>query len=206
MNQEPPTNQFRCPEGEDGLKVLEHMNDHHVPLWEFVLSKMPSSVDGCIVDVGCGGGGFLLKMYSKYPYAMYHGVDISDTCLGKTREMCADMVSEGSLELHRSSVESMPFGDGTVDVVTANETYFFWPDLDAALKEISRILSEGGLLMVSNEMAISDSNRAEVQRSSEEYGTRIIDDEVLLRKMSEVGLDGRVYRQGDWAVYKARKV
>ena len=54
--------QFRNPQGVEGRKVLESMNDHHVPLWDFCLSKLPKSIDGAVLDVGCGGGGFLRRL------------------------------------------------------------------------------------------------------------------------------------------------
>ena len=67
--------QFRNPNGDEGRKVLESMNDHHVPLWEFCLSKLPRSMDGAVLDVGCGGGGFLRRLSDRYPFAMLFGVD-----------------------------------------------------------------------------------------------------------------------------------
>ena len=65
--------QFRNPRGDDGRKVLESMNDHHVPLWDFCLSKLPKSMDGAVLDVGCGGGGFLRRLSERYPFAMLFG-------------------------------------------------------------------------------------------------------------------------------------
>lgn len=41
------------------------------------------------------------------------------------------------------SVEKMPFKDGMLDLATAFETVFFWPDPKENFKEVNRILKDG---------------------------------------------------------------
>ena len=45
----------------------------------------------------------------------------------------------------------MPFSDDLFDLVTAVETYYFWPDLVSNLKEIRRVLKPGGTVVLINE-------------------------------------------------------
>ena len=45
----------------------------------------------------------------------------------------------------------LPFEDDTFDLATAVETVYFWPDLQAGLKEIKRVLKPGGQLAIFNE-------------------------------------------------------
>ena len=52
----------------------------------------------------------------------------------------------------RAAVEKTGFKDDFFDLVTAIETYYFWPNLVAAFQEIKRILKKGGYLLIVSEM------------------------------------------------------
>lgn len=199
--------QYRNPVGEDGRTVLEGMNKHHEPIWEWCISHMPDGADGSVLDIGCGGGGLISRLSERYPYAMMFGVDISQESLDMTARVNQDLVTGGGLELHLCSVDSMPFVDGSMDIVTAVETYFFWPDLDAALEEIHRVMSPGGLLFIGSEMQLRDDNEADMARASELYGTRLVRDERMLQAMEDVGFDARAVRKDgtDMVVYIGRR-
>lgn len=122
MAEENLRSQCRKPIGEDGRKVLARMNEHHVPLWEFCIERLPASIYGCILDVGCGGGGFLARLSARYPDAGFAGVDISEDSIAVTREMNAGLVDSGRLDLQLASVDDLPFGDGSFAMVTAIRT------------------------------------------------------------------------------------
>lgn len=189
MSDENLATQFRRPEGEDGRKVLESMNDHHVPLWTFCLDRLPGSMDGAVLDVGCGGGGFLSRLSERYPYAMLFGADVSEEALGMTAEVNADLCEAGGLELHLASVDSLPFADGSFDMVTAMETYFFWPDLEAGIREIARVLSPGGVIAVGSELRYGDGDDGRVDEMCQRYGMRIVPDWEILGIMDSAGID-----------------
>ena len=52
----------------------------------------------------------------------------------------------------------LPFDDEKFDVVTAVETYYFWPDKLEGLKEINRTLKHGGKILLIFEMLKTDDN------------------------------------------------
>ena len=56
------------------------------------------------------------------------------------------------VEITEGSVEKTDFKDSLFNLVTAIETYYFWPDLPTAFREIKRILKTGGLLLIVSEM------------------------------------------------------
>ena len=181
--------QFRDPVGEDGRTVLERMNEHHVPLWTFCLEHLPRSIDGSVLDVGCGGGGFLSRLSGRYPYAMLFGVDISEEALTMTAEVNRDVVDGGGLELRRASVDDLPFDDGSFDMVTAMETYFFWPDLEEGLREVARVLSPGGVLAIGSELRFGSGDDDRVREMCQTYGMAIVPDEEIIGILDSVGID-----------------
>ena len=193
--------QCRRPTGELGRMVLDGMNSHHVPLWNEALSRMPEDADS-VLDIGCGGGGFLRRLRGKYPGAMLHGIDISEDAVAMTSETNA---GDERLELRVTFVESLPFGDGSFDIVTAMETYFFWPDAEQGLREASRVLAPGGTLAVASEVGLGGDDEEEVLRICGEYGMTLLPDGEILRIMNDAGLDAEVFRTEPGAVYIGRK-
>jgi SAM-dependent methyltransferase len=55
-------------------------------------------------------------------------------------ELCA----EGRLSLVTADVADLPLRDALVDAIITTNTIYFWPDLSAALGELSRVLAPGG--------------------------------------------------------------
>ena len=55
-------------------------------------------------------------------------------------------------------MSELPFPSGSFDLVTAVETYYFWPDKLHDLTEIRRVLRSGGKLLLVFEMLKSEEN------------------------------------------------
>ncbi len=197
--------QFSKPLGVAGRAVMEQMNEHHVPLWNEALARMPKAMDGSVLDVGCGGGGFLRKLSERYPYAMLFGIDLSEDAVQMTSEVDSDLMESGSLELAMGSAESLPYEDGAFDMATAIETYFFWPDLEKGLSELSRVLSPGGILMIASELRLGGDDEAEVLEKCGEYGMRLLSDEEMLETMDRCGLDAECFIVGPGVLYRGVK-
>lgn len=92
-----------------------------------------------ILDAGCGTGGLGRKLESV---GKVRGVDFSNEALKFARKR--------GLAVRKGSVESLPFGDGTFDVVTSIDViYHKWVknDMDA-LTEIRRVLKRRGFLIL----------------------------------------------------------
>ena len=62
------------------------------------------------------------------------------------------LIDEDRVEVIEESVEKTIFSDDFLDLVTAIETYYFWPSFSDASKEIRRLLKNSGNLLFVNEM------------------------------------------------------
>jgi len=91
-----------------------------------------------ILDVGCGTGANLLLL-SKYGDA--EGVDISEDALAFCRERGLDKVRLGA-------AETLPYEDGTFDLVTALDVVEHLDDDLAGLTELWRVLRPGGRVLL----------------------------------------------------------
>lgn len=147
---------FRLPVDNDtGKKTLASMNKNHRKGNNWALSTLKSIVDarpgfttGTILDVGCGGGQFLADVHTTWPHAALIGIDHSPAAIRTTLETNAQLVASGTLRAYQATADSTQLDDHSVDIVTACETIYFWPDVDAALQEMRRILRPGGIFMV----------------------------------------------------------
>ena len=82
---------------------------------------------------------------------MVYGLDYSKVACEKSRLLNEDAICEGRCEIIQGSVSDMPFDGDTFDIVTGFETVYFWPDFVNDLKEVRRILKDGGKLFIANE-------------------------------------------------------
>ncbi len=144
--------QYRCPTGEDGKKVAESMNRGHEPLTLWGLSHLTIKPNWAILDVGCGGGKTLNRLAQLAPKGKIYGIDHSPDMVKFSKEVNHELIAQNRVEITHGTAEQIPFPDDSFDLVTAIETYYFWNNFPAALKEIQRVLKPGGWLLLVNEM------------------------------------------------------
>ncbi len=93
-----------------------------------------------LLDLGCGTG-FILDLAHDL-FEAIDGIDATQAMLDRVD------LSPGNIRLHRGVVESLPFDDGTFDVVTAYSFLDHLEDPYAVLSEARRVLKRGGQLYV----------------------------------------------------------
>lgn len=144
--------QYRCPKGQLGRLVATRMNRHHEKLTLWGLTKVTIGSDSVILDVGCGGGKTIGKLARMAPQGKVFGIDYSADMVDFSNEVNKTLITQNRVEIIEESVEKMSFKDNFFDLVTAFETYYFWTDFPAAMKEIKRVLKPGGKLLLVNEL------------------------------------------------------
>jgi len=142
--------QGRKPQGFLGRLIARAMNVGHARVRRWGLGHVPSESYVAVLDVGCGGGGALRDMASYFPSAKLFGVDYSQDMVFLAKKVNMNQVEKGRIEVSQGSVSFLPFADNTFDLVTAFESYYFWPDLHHDLQEIKRVLKPGGTLLLVN--------------------------------------------------------
>ena len=144
--------QYRCPTGVEGRKVAASMNIHHSSLTDWGLNKVKIYSDFRILDVGCGGGKTLTKLAKLAPQGKVFGIDCSKDMVDYSLEVNRDLVTQERVSIVAGVVDKTGFPDNYFDLVTAVETYYFWPNLQSAFQEMFRILKPNGQLLIINEM------------------------------------------------------
>ena len=143
-------NQFGNPKGLVGRMMLSGMNMGHTPMakWGFAQFEVPETA--IVVDIGCGGGYNVKRLLELCPKGHVFGVDISEESVKKSIAVNKNAVGK-RCDIVQASVEALPFDDRVLDLATAFETVYFWPDIAENFKEVRRVLADGGRFVVVND-------------------------------------------------------
>lgn len=183
-----PGAEFRCPYGEKGRDALAHMNDHHAPLTDWALGLLPDIAPSDILDIGCGGGMCIGKLHTRYPHARLHGADISEESVKAT---AANNRGIWNLDIRNASVSDLPFGEGVFQLITAVETYFFWPDLANDIRAAAGHLASGGVMLIVSEMYPKPDLSEHDRDCIRDYRMNIVENDAMVSMMGAAGMDVR---------------
>ena len=146
---------FSNPKGLIGKIMLTTMNWGHSPMAKWGFSQFDVAKNADAVDIGCGGGYNVKRLLKACPEGHVFGVDISEESIKKSISVNKKEIGK-RCRITQGSVEKLPFKDNMMDLATAFETVYFWPDLTENFKEVKRILKEGGQFAVINDPGDSD--------------------------------------------------
>jgi ubiquinone/menaquinone biosynthesis C-methylase UbiE len=101
-----------------------------------------------ILDVGCGGGKTVSRLAALATEGKTYGIDYSEASVAASRRTNRTSIAAGRVEILSGSVSHLPFPDQMFDLVTAVETQYYWPDLNADMREVLRVLKPGAALVI----------------------------------------------------------
>jgi SAM-dependent methyltransferase len=110
--------------------------------WEWIERHLPDRNDLTVLDIGCGNGALLQALAPRITRGA--GVDESAAILERARIRNAE---NPGLEFHRIDSPSLPFPDGTFDVVISLMS-FRYLDWDPLLKDVKRVTKPGGRFLI----------------------------------------------------------
>jgi SAM-dependent methyltransferase len=118
-----------------------------------------------VLDLGSGAGtDSLVASQMVGNEGSITGVDMTPEMLAKARAAASTM-NVANVEFVEGEVESLPFEDGTFDVVISNGVIDLVPDKDAVFSEIYRVLVPGGRIQVADvtiQNAVSEEGRRKI--------------------------------------------
>lgn len=155
------------PVGDAGVEMLARMNASHGPVTEWGLSHISVPEDAAVLDIGCGGGATLHRLAARAPRGVITGIDYSEVSVACSTDFNRADVESGRMKVLQASVEAMPFADESFDIITTVESFYFWPDQAANLREVHRVLKPGGTFLLIAEIhengALPESDRENVR-------------------------------------------
>lgn len=185
---------FRKPKDNFGGRfMLKSMNKGHEKLASWGRSYLEIKKEYTVLDLGCGGGRnieyFLTKANKVY------GIDHSETSVKMASEINKEAIESGRCQISVGDVRSLPFENGSIDIITAFETIYFWDDIEECFKEIYRLLKNGGQFLICNE--VSSMDRRDVRILAHKIEMQVYTPDDLTKMLTNIGfccdyhLDGK---------------
>ncbi|WP_172677024.1 class I SAM-dependent methyltransferase, partial [Aestuariivita boseongensis] len=134
---------FQLAEGAAAAYEQQKVRAIFRPLAEATLASIDVSDADVVLDVACGTG-IVSRVLRECvsPKTAITGIDLNEGMIATARSITSD--APGAFRWHIGNVTDMPFRDGSFTVAICQQGFQFFPDEDAALREIRRVLQPGG--------------------------------------------------------------
>lgn len=193
----------RKPVGLGGKLLAKGMNSGtHAKLAVWGLRHLSIAPDAKILDAGCGGGANVKRLLEAAPKGQGTGLDYSDVSVEETEKVNRTAIREGRCRVVQGDVSSLPFEDDSLDLVTAFETVYFWPDIEQTFAGIRRVLKPDGVFFICNESNGHDKEALKYSKIID--GMTLYDADQLTDLLKEAGFrDVVIDINGVWLCVKA---
>ncbi len=108
-----------------------------------LLKLIDAKYNAKIIDLACGTGDVSFMLFDKFPQSEIIGADLSEGMLAVAKHKAAKRGIK-DIEFVKADILDMPFDDTRFDVSTMVFGLRNLPDLEAGLKEISRVMKPSG--------------------------------------------------------------
>jgi len=119
----------------------EGMERDHLPIVLPMLAQMDLRPEENVLDVGCGSGWLVKLIATRVTEGRVVGMDISDEMILLARRNTKDLENVLCVV---GSVEEIPWQPNFFSRVVSVESSYYWPDPARGVREIFRVLREGG--------------------------------------------------------------
>ncbi|MBL0177283.1 MAG: class I SAM-dependent methyltransferase [Ignavibacteria bacterium] len=111
--------------------------------WILPFQNAPAAAGRRVLEIGVGAGSDFLRWVEAGADAT--GIDLTNAAIRITREhLAAEGVDTSGIDLRVADAETLPFADGSFDLVYSYGVLHHTADTDRALREARRVLRPGG--------------------------------------------------------------
>jgi ubiquinone/menaquinone biosynthesis C-methylase UbiE len=192
--------QARKPTGFFGKLYARGMAWGHRSFYKNAAKALNLQPDDRYLEIGFGSGLFIKKYASHV--SRIAGLDYSEDMVTLASSINKDLIESGKAEFKQGDVFALPWSDNEFSAIVAIETFFFWTEPEASLKEIFRVLEPQGRLVL--EMAYNKDDGRDHTKDLKKYNfTLYTGDEMttLLKQsgFSDIHVD---YYKSMWIPFK----
>lgn len=143
---------------------VHEMFDHIAPRYDLLNHTLSANIDRLwrrhvvrrvgrdnpsrILDVATGTGDLAIALARHLPTTTVTGIDLSEEMLAVARRKVEARGLSSRIQLKAGDAEQLPVADGSFDTVTVAFGVRNFGDLDAGLRELHRVLRDGGKVVI----------------------------------------------------------
>jgi ubiquinone/menaquinone biosynthesis C-methylase UbiE len=143
--------------------------------------------DDTALDVACGPGLLACELAQYARHAI--GVDLTPAMLEQARKTQEER-GLSNVSWEQGDVTALPYGDGTLEVVTCRFAFHHFPEPLAVLREMRRVCRPGGRIVIADSAPAADKADGfnAMERLRDPSHTRALSAEEWLRLFTAAGL------------------
>lgn len=119
----------------------EGMEQEHLPIVLPLLDRMRLAADENILDVGCGAGWLVTLLAEQVPEGRVVGLDVSDEMVRRARQRNDEIEN---VMFVTGEAGEIPWDAQFFSQVLSVESAYYWPDPARGVREMFRVLQDGG--------------------------------------------------------------
>jgi ubiquinone/menaquinone biosynthesis C-methylase UbiE len=138
-------------------KNYESLDERQKNLSEFCFSLIENWQREHILEVGCGNGTQALFLVENYKTGRVTAIDLNEENIRLAREMGKD---HENISYHVDNAQMLSsVEDNSVDILVCIESAFHYPDKEAFLRQVKRVLKPGGEFLIADILRKSHKRR-----------------------------------------------
>ncbi len=141
-------NQLSCPTGHKGIETATLMNNTNIGMTTSSIDALHISDSNVVLELGHGNCGHLDYLLNKSAKLSYIGLEISETMKLEAEKQLIEKNFSSEISFKLYDGKKLPIEDNSIDRIFTVNTLYFWENPEEFLEEISRVLTENGICIV----------------------------------------------------------
>lgn len=156
--------------GDGPFAVLDESLNPRSPNMLFdVVEEVGIGADDIVLDVGCGRGNHACELAQRFSCNVV-GLDPVANNLKEARNRAMEANVMDWVTFRQGGIESLPFDEGTFDLIWCRDVLVHIPELEQSLKECTRVLKPKATMVVFTTLATNLMGLDEASRLCEPMG------------------------------------
>jgi len=156
---------------------------------KWTISQLDIAPSDDVLEIGYGPGQAIQLLSSAVKSGKIHGIDFSDTMLQQATARNKYAIEHGLVELKVGDATTLPYDENSFDKVFCVNVIYFWKNPEQQLREIFRVLRQGGTLAI----YMGDSTEMAGVRITQTGVFNLYPAKDVMRILKEVGFSSQEY-------------
>ncbi|MCK4726928.1 MAG: class I SAM-dependent methyltransferase [Anaerolineales bacterium] len=127
------------------INLHRSYSQNPIPWHQWIFDQIAIQPGSRVLELGCGPGVFWADNLPRIPAGL--DITLADLSLGMVQSAKLALIEHDEFHYVCMDALAIPISSGKFDYIIANHMLYHVPDLEQACREISRLLTPGGILV-----------------------------------------------------------